>query len=149
MKRNCRRLAVAVALATCGVWVATSQVASGNFSASTANTVSTITAETLQPPSGLAVSFHCALIGILRPVADLSWIATPSIATGYQLDRYKGAVLDNSTTVNGASTTTYSDGLGVLNLGLSTTYTWHLRTDLGSWVSSDAVLTASTPVLCT
>jgi hypothetical protein len=121
----------------------------GTFSSSTSNATSNLTAGTLQPPTGLGVTFDCVLIGILRPTADLTWIASSSAATGYQLDRYKGAVLESSVTISGTSTTAFADGLGLINLGLSTTYTWHLRTYLGSWTSGDAVLTASTPLICT
>lgn len=145
--RLCRRTGVAWAVITFALLSPAS--ASANFSRSAANTTSTITAATLQPPTNLGVSFQCVLIGILRPTADLTWTPTPSTATGYRLDRYKGAVLENDATITSTSTTTFTDGLGILNLGLSTTYTWHLRTYLGSWVSSDAIVTASTPLICT
>ncbi|HEV7526143.1 MAG TPA: hypothetical protein VGP92_14320 [Acidimicrobiia bacterium] len=121
----------------------------GNFSDTTANASSTLTAGALQPPTNLVVAVKCVLLGVLRPVADLTWTATTSTGTGYQLDRYKGALLEKSFEIGGTSTITFSDGLGPFNLGLSTAYTWHLRTYLGTWVSSDAITTVSTPLICT
>ena len=91
--RLCRRTGVAWAVITFALLSPAST--SANFSRSVANTTSTITAATLQPPTNLGVSFQCVLIGILRPTADLTWTPTPSTATGYRLDRYKGAVLEN------------------------------------------------------
>ena len=122
----------------------------GAWSGTTADGPSSVAAESLQPPTNLQVSFSCVLIGVLRPVAHLTW--TPSVssgATGYQLDRYKGATLNASFTIPAVSTASYDDGLGALVLSLSTSYTWHLRAYDGTWTSTDAVVSGSTPVICT
>lgn len=121
----------------------------GAFGDATADDASSLAAEALQPPSDLVVSFRCVLLGILLPVADLTWTATPSsFAEGYVLERWKGAVLEDMVSIAGGATTSYTDGTGLSGLGLATSYTWRLRAVDRARVSTEAVHTASTPVAC-
>jgi len=118
------------------------------FRGTTADPPSSVAAASLTPPSALGVTFSCALLGVLRPVAHLTWTPTSSPAAGYTLERWSGGTLQASYAIAGASTASYDDGLGAVQLGLGTSYTWHLRSTVGTWVSSDAVVTASSPILC-
>jgi hypothetical protein len=120
----------------------------GAFTSSTASAAS-MAAGVLAPPTALTVEFDCAVLGLVSPVAELEWTPSGSaFADGYVLERWRGGVLEESHSIAGRTTDEFVDGDTAFELLPATAYTWRLRSRAGSWTSSNAVVTDSTPVVC-
>jgi hypothetical protein len=99
----------------------------------------TLATATLDPPGGLNVTQTCAEDG--TPGSNASWSTTPSAyATGYQLQRYNGALLEDEITTTPRAATTATDG----PLTSGTTYDYKLFSDYNNWTS--AVITDSSTI---
>ena len=104
-----------------------------SFAATTANSSSAFAAATIAPPTGFSATVTC----------HLTWTATASAwATGYKIERYRGGTLQQTFTINPATTTTYTDTGPALG-----TYTWKIWAYMSSWTSSTAQASAIV-VLC-
>ena len=127
-------------------FVSTTPTVNATFGATTA-TNTAFGADTVAPATNFTATTRCSLI-IAKPVADLAWTATTSgWADGYKIERWQGASLQTTITVNNPATTTYTDGVtGALLTGV--TYTWRIYAVRASWKSGIATATATTPPLC-
>lgn len=108
--------------------------------------VHTLATNTLGPLTNLAVSTACNGLLSLSAKANLSWTATPStFASGYKIERWKGAVLQTTITVDPRSATAYTDNPP---LSGSTNYTWkvHAYMTNTSWTSPVVSVSATTPL---
>jgi hypothetical protein len=126
--------------------VSTTPTVSATFGRTTA-TNTALGGDTVAPATNFSATTRCSL-AITKPVADLSWTATTSgWADGYQIERWKGAILETTVTINNPATTTYTDAVtGGLLTG--TTYTWRITAKRASWKSTTAAATATTPPIC-
>ncbi len=120
------RFLVALTAALAAMLVAGPAVAFAVYSATTSNPSDAWRADTLQPPSNLAVTQTCSSGS---PIAHLSWTQSPSTyASGYTLTR-AGA---STQTITPATTTTATDG----PLANNSSYSWQLVAYAGNWTSS-------------
>lgn len=99
----------------------------------------------LEPASGLSATTRCGSLLSFSARATLSWTATPStFATGYTVERWRGSVLESTTTVTPRTTTTVTQ----TGLSTGTLYTWKVRAYVSLWTSTDVAVTAATPGPC-
>jgi hypothetical protein len=148
--RRTRASLAFIAIAIAGALVlATPGDVFGAFTSSTTNPGVSMGSASLAGATDLDVEIDCLLVGILRPVAELTWTPSASAwAEGYRIERWNGGVLENTATVTGQTTDAFTDGLGLLHLNLNTTYTWRVRAIAGSWQSPEVSAGATTPVVC-
>ena len=124
--------------------VASASPAAALFSGSSspAHTVATATLAAASSPS---VTTSCGPVLSLTARATVSWTATPStFATGYTVERWRGSILEATTTVTPRTTTSVTQ----TGLTTGTTYTWRVRAFVSSWTSTAVSTTATTPSLC-
>jgi hypothetical protein len=118
-----------VGLALAGLLGTAGGVTFAAFSAATANPSNTFSADTLQAPSGLTVTWN--------PAVNLSWSASPSTwASGYRILRATSAAgpYTEIASVSPRTTTTYVDAPG------AGTFHYRVRAYYGTttWVSADS-----------
>jgi hypothetical protein len=118
-----------VGLALAGLLGTAGGVTFAAFSAATANPSNTFSADTLQAPSGLTVTWN--------PSVNLSWTASPSTwASGYRILRATSAAgpYTQIASVSPRTTTTYVDAPG------AGTFHYRVRAYYGTttWVSADS-----------
>jgi hypothetical protein len=118
-----------VGLALAGLLGTAGGVTFAAFSAATANPSNTFSADTLQAPSGLTVTWN--------PAVNLSWSASPSTwASGYRILRATSAAgpYTQIASVSPGTTTTYVDAPG------AGTFHYRVRAYYGTttWVSADS-----------
>ncbi len=112
--------------------------------AATASARQTLSSATLHPASDLSVTTGCSLL-ILGPKADLSWTATYStFATGYEVERWRGSILEEVTSVTPRTTTTLTQ----TGLQSATSFTWVVQAFHVAWTSTQVSVTGSTPGVC-
>lgn len=111
----------------------------------TGSAAQAVSSAQLQPASGLSATTRCGPLLSFSARATLSWTATPStFATGYTVERWRGSLLESTTTVTPRTTTTVTQ----TGLSTGTLYTWKVRAFVSAWTSTEASVSAATPGPC-
>lgn len=109
-------------------------VASASWSSQADAGPLTISAATINPPSGLAAARNC--VRGVRDWVELTWTGTPSaFADGYEIFRATGAGSPLSiATVSGQGTVTYTDKA----VAFSTSYSYTVQASYQGWRSASS-----------
>lgn len=139
-----RRTGLTAALAAMVASVVVAGPAAASFARSQ-SAATPVSSATLESASDLSVSTACDTLLSLTAKATLSWTATPStFASGYEVERWKGSILESTGTVTPRTTTSVTQ----TGLATGTTYTWKVRAFVSSWTSTEVSVSAATPGLC-
>jgi hypothetical protein len=135
---GCRLAVALVAVALAAVSSSTAQALFQDAPAVAANDFATAA---LEPPTGLLLDSTCTSSALTTVTVDATWTASPSaFATGYRLERWKGATLDDTVSITPASTTSFTD----MTAAPDTTYQYRLVATYENWTSTVVADTVTT-----